>query len=222
MVENPHNPDHHSPRWWARVVGMGLALVAIGRGVLGQPASALPATSRTESAPPPEHNGQPPGGLEHPQVHFEHSDINHRWIIGIILGAMVFAGVVHYVILLFFYDYRNYEADIKRSHYPLSLPRSESLPPEPRLEQINRLEGTEVGNVYLRELSKESVLNTYGPIQGDDKHIHVPIEQAMAWLANKLPVRTRQPSLEQARRQNGLVDAGESNSGRMFRGANHD
>jgi hypothetical protein len=40
----------------------------------------------------------------------------------------------------------------------------------------------------------------------------------MDFLAGKLPARKEKLTAEQARRQNGLVNAGASNSGRMFRG----
>jgi hypothetical protein len=46
--------------------------------------------------------------------------------------------------------------------------------------------------------------------------IRIPIRRAMDLLANKLPAR-QEPPVSQRRKANGLVDAGESNSGRMFR-----
>ena len=84
------------------------------------------------------------------------------------------------------------------------------------MEQINRMEKIEKGNVYLREETKEAKLANYGPV--GDGYVHIPIDRAMDLLADKLAARPEQPSEEQAKRQNGLVDAGEPNSGRMFRG----
>ena len=46
--------------------------------------------------------------------------------------------------------------------------------------------------------------------------VRIPVERAMKLLENKLPARAAPPA-EQAERSGGLVNAGESNSGRMFR-----
>jgi hypothetical protein len=168
---------------------------------------------------PPDHpeegNYQPPGGLEHASVNYEHSDVNFRWILGLLIGAMIFAAVVHYVILRFYYDYAGYEASIKQSQYPLATDNGR-LPREPRLEQLNRLADVEKGNVYLRQEAKEEVLHSYGPVAGQEEYVHVPIEQAMDYLAQKdrLPAR---PGKESDRKGNGLVDGGAPNSGRLLR-----
>ena len=71
------------------------------------------------------------------------------------------------------------------------------------------------GVIAPTETPKNQTLYSYGPTHDED-YVHVPIDEAMKQLANKLPVREA-PSAEQARREGGLVDAGESNSGRMFR-----
>ncbi len=158
-------------------------------------------------------NGQP----EHPEVRYEHSDANFRAILFIILGTMALAALIQTAVLAFFYDYRDYQADIKKSPYPLAPTPSTALPAGPRLEQVDRLAGVETANIYERMESKEKVLNSYGdtPEKG---FVHIPIEQAMKWLEDKkmLPARPA-PSAEQVEKSSGLVDAGESNSGRMFR-----
>jgi len=219
MVEvNRHPDDQPTPSWWGRLLRLGLVLAAACRVWTGRPATST--HSPTVAAHPAEGDGQPPGGLLHAEVRHEHSDASFRWILGIIIGAMVFAAIVHAVVLRFFYSYQDYQDVIKRSNYPLASTHAESLPPEPRLEQVNRMAGIEKGNVYLREEGKEARLHSYGSTEED--YVHIPIDRAMDFLAGKLPARTNQPTTDQARRQNGLVDAGESNSGRMFRGMKHD
>ncbi len=217
MVDQNRNPESGPtpPRWLAVVMSVGLGAAAVLRTMTngGAPRPAEP------PPPPPERDGPPPGGLQHPTVLYDHTDANFRWIIGLVLGALVFAAVVHFVILRFYQSYANYEAEIKRSNYPLAPPADKTLPPEPRLEQVNRVAGFEKGDVYLREKEKEDRLNSYGP--AEDNYVHIPIEKAMDQLAGKLPA-AKPPAEGQARRQNGLVDAGESNSGRMFRGAKRD
>jgi len=162
-------------------------------------------------------SARPDNGLEHPSVRHERSDASFSWVLGLIIAAMCLAALIHYVLLLFFYDYRDYQAAIKRSRYPLAPAPQESLPPEPRLEPLDRLERIEGSNVYARRESKEEVLNSYGPTP-EEGFIHVPIDRVMMFLEkNQLPARTEPPAGDR-RRENGLVDAGASNSGRMFRG----
>ncbi len=173
-----------------------------------------------QPASPAEPDGHSPGGLQHPTVRYEHSDAGFRWIFGLLVVAAVFLVITGYAIRAFFYVYRDREAAVKSSHFPLAASESRSLPPEPRLEQINRMAEIEKGNVRLRYEQKEAVLNSYGP--AGEKYVHIPIDRAMDVLANRLPARTAQPPAAQLRRQNGLVGAGESNSGRMFRGPSDD
>jgi hypothetical protein len=159
----------------------------------------------------------PDGRIEHPAVRYEHSDANFRWILRIVLGAVVFAAVVHFVIWQFFRDYGRYQDEVKQSPYPLAPAPSTALPPEPRLEQLDRTAGIERPDVYKRELSREEILDSYGATE-EKGYMHIPIERAMAYLVdkNKLPARAAPPAGVQSR-DDGLVDAGASNSGRMFR-----
>lgn len=167
-----------------------------------------------------ERDGQPPGGLLHPTVRYEHSDANFRWIFGILVGALVFAVVIQFAIQRLFFTFRDHEAAIKRSQYPMATAGSESLPPKPRLEQIDRMAGIEKSNIYLRQEQMATILRDYGAAEAG--YVRIPIDRAIELLAEMLSTRAKRPMAEQARRQNGLVGGGESNSGRLFRGAFHD
>jgi hypothetical protein len=153
--------------------------------------------------------------MEHPHVRYERRDVHLGWILAIGITLMVFAALTFYLLLWFFYDYKDYQAAIKRSPFPLAPSPSQALPAQPRLEQLNRVVGIERSNVYVGEAAKEELLQSYGSTP-DQGFVHIPIDRAMALLANKLPARPEPPA-SQRRRENGLVDAGESNSGRMFR-----
>jgi hypothetical protein len=157
----------------------------------------------------------PDGRIEHPSVRYEPTDASFRWILRILLGALVLAAVIHYVIFQFFYDYREYQDAIKQSPYPLAPGPSTALPREPRLEQLDRLAGIDRPDVFKRELSRDEILTSYGTTPEKD-YVRIPIDRAMALLANKLPARAAPPAGE-ASREDGLVDAGAPNSGRMFR-----
>jgi hypothetical protein len=153
---------------------------------------------------------------EHPLVRYEKTDVNFRWIVGLILGAIVFVALVQYVVLVFVEDYKEYQAEVKKSPYPLAPGPSNVLPTEPRLEQIDRLEGFQRGDVYEREMSKEAILNSYGPTS-DQGFIHIPIERVLTLglLKDRLPARG-EPAAGARRRERGLVGSGESNSGRSL------
>jgi hypothetical protein len=89
------------------------------------------------------------------------------------------------------------------------------LPPEPRLELLDRLHKVPTSNVAKWEQGEEKSLETYG--SSDEKgYVHIPLERAMQMLAGHLPARKDADCPKF--RDKGLVDAGESNSGRMFRG----
>jgi hypothetical protein len=162
-------------------------------------------------------DGQPPGGLQHPELRYEHSDVQFRWILGLIIGATIFGVIVLVVVLRFYHGYADYEARVKVSQYPLATDNGR-LPREPRLEQLNRLANVEKGNVYLREQAREELLHSYATIPDEEGYVRIPIERAMDVLAQegRLPARRALPG-DVSRKQNGLVDGGASNSGRLLR-----
>jgi hypothetical protein len=153
------------------------------------------------------------GPPEHPEVRTEKTDANFRWIVGLLIVSLVLAGVVHYVILVYFLDYRRYQDDIKQSPFPLAAQPSEALPREPRLEQVDRMAGITRPDVYRREAAKEEILRSVGDTN-EPGYVHIPIDDAMDQLAKKLPARAAPPA-DAAARDRGLLDAGESNSGRV-------
>ena len=160
----------------------------------------------------------PDGRIEHPSVRYERSDANFRAILFVILGALMFGAVVECGILVFFKRYADYQANIKKSPHPLGPGPSNALPREPRLEQVDRLAGVETANTGETERAKRELLNSYGPTK-EEGFVHIPIDRAMKYLVEegKLPARPEPPA-DGGSRSNGLIDAGESNSGRVFKG----
>lgn len=150
-----------------------------------------------------------------PGVHYERKDIRF----GCLLAVMIVAGCVvvsvGYGMWRFYWWQAGQQQAKGRSQYPLSPGLNPRLPPEPRLEQIDRLAGAGVSNVSKMLAEKEKVLNSYGPSE-EKGFVHVPIQEAIKATAGKLPVRKPPPG--RAVKDKGLTDAGESNSGRMFRG----
>ncbi len=157
----------------------------------------------------------PDGRVEHPSVQTEKSDASFTGILIILLTAMAFAAIIHGVLLGYFFKEEQNQAAIKKSPFPLAPQPSTALPPEPRLEPLDRTEGIESSNVHLRLQEKEQALKEYGTtdVKG---YVRIPVSRAMDLLAGKLPARPAQPAAAE-RKANGLMDSGESNSGRMYR-----
>jgi hypothetical protein len=162
-----------------------------------------------------EETPHPEGRPEHPSVRTEKTDASFSGVVIILLATTGFAAIMFGVLLGVFYKWEQHEAEIKKSPYPLAARPSTALPPEPRLEPLDRTSGIEKSDVYLRLERKEDVMNSYGPTP-EEGYVHIPVGRAMDLLAGKLPARAAPPA-EAARKADGLTDSGESNSGRMFR-----
>jgi hypothetical protein len=156
--------------------------------------------------------------LYNPGVRFEPSDAKAGWIFSIIAGTLAFGAVVLLGVHFFFVGYRDHLAEERRSHFPLAPAPSLAFPKKPHLEQIDRLAGDKNASVYQREADKLKTLNSYGQTNAKG-FVHIPIEQAMKLAVEKKMLQAR-PAIPEAerRRAGGLVDAGESNSGRLFKG----
>lgn len=168
-------------------------------------------SAEAEKQPKLEH---PDGRIEHPWVSFETRDAWTKPVLCILLGVFAIAALEFFLVHTFFFSQRHAEDVAKKSPYPLAPKPSEQAPLEPRLEQIDRLKGVARENVFRIEASKERVLHRYGETP-DKGFVHIPIEQAMEIVVPELKARTNPPSGQQ--RDYGLVDGGDSNSGRMLR-----
>jgi hypothetical protein len=157
----------------------------------------------------------PDGRVENPSVRTEKSDASFTAILLVLLGAAAFGAILFGLMLGFFYKRDQYESGVKKSPFPLAAQPSTALPPEPRLEPLDRTAGVESSNVYLRLEQKEDVLTRYGPTP-EGGYVHIPIGRAMDLLAGKLPARAAR-SADAERKAGGLTGSGEPNSGRMYR-----
>ncbi len=168
----------------------------------------------------PDEIPQTDGQLEHPSVRSEKSDASFNWVLGLILGTIAFFGLMYYLVMVFFVGEERLLASRRKSGFPLAPTPSRALPSKPHLEPLDRLEKITSSDVYLREEEKLKILESLGPTS-ESGYVHVPIDRAMRLLADHLPVR-KEPADQQElqRRQNGLVDHGESNSGRLFKRRN--
>jgi hypothetical protein len=154
------------------------------------------------------------GRIEHPSVRYEKTDASLRDILVIMACAVVLGIVIYLVVWQFFVRYSDHLAEKGKSSFPLAPAPSTALPPEPRLEELDRLTGNDASNVYARQKAKEEALRRYGST-GETGYVHIPIAQAIDHFANRLPARKQEAG--SPRHDLGLVDSGESNSGRLFR-----
>jgi hypothetical protein len=162
-----------------------------------------------------EQTPHPDGRPEHPEIKTEESDVSFT-AVAVVLGTLVVLAVLMHIVLWGFFKKREeQQSDVKRSPFPLAAQPGNSLPPEPRLEPLDRTSGVESSNVYLRLEEKEAATRRYGPTT-EEGYVHIPVGRAMDLLAGKLPARAAPPA-EAERRANGLAGSGEPNSGRMFR-----
>jgi hypothetical protein len=171
-----------------------------------------------DSNPDSTHNVEPMPSPEpsRPDVRFEPRDVRFRWVLILsVVGCGVGAGIFFLVRGIYWATLETRFDGQPAAQTSSEVPTSQ-LPPEPRLELLDRLEKTPASNVAKWERGEEKALETYGPT--DDKgFVRIPLKRAMEVLAGHLPVRKEadRPKFK----DRGLVDAGESNSGRMFRGA---
>jgi hypothetical protein len=185
----------------------------------------------------------PDGRIEHAAARYESRDIRLRWLMVVVVGVSCYAVVHYYGVWRFLWFQAHAQAEAKKSPYPQAsapsttlppdhsgrapstpgrreaytgVPPSTPLPPEPRLEQLDRMTPEESAAVNKQLMVKEKALHSYG--SGAEKgFVQIPIEQAMKAVAGALPV-AQASSPGRSADSNGLLEAGQSNSGRMFRG----
>ena len=148
-----------------------------------------------------------------PGVRYERKDIRF----GCLLAAIIVAGCVvvsvGYGMWRFYWWQAGQQQANGRSQYPLN-------PGSTRDCRPNRGSSRSIGwparrfQLFQVLAEKEKVLNSYGPSE-EKGFVHVPIQEAIKATAGKLPVRKQPPG---GANDNGLMDAGQSNSGRMFKG----
>ncbi len=163
--------------------------------------------------PTPQSNGVP----RHPWIRFEPSDASFGWILTVLPVALLLGFIIHSAVLAFLRGQQMRQAKVKESAYPLAPGPSTSLPREPRLEQLDRLAEVQTPNIRERLARKEETLRRYGATE-EKGFVHIPIDRALDLMQGKLKARPA-PSAEDRRRSGGLVGAGESSSGRLFRRA---
>jgi hypothetical protein len=154
------------------------------------------------------------GATRHPEVRYERHDVRFLAVALVIVVAIILGSAEMYAVWRLFHRSEVGLREQNVSRYPLAPDGKPGLPVAPRLEQLDRLEGNRSDQIDRRKLSPEGLLATYGPAS-EEGYVHIPIERAMDLVIGELRSRSDEAA---SGNDNGLVDSGESNSGRMFRG----
>ena len=165
------------------------------------------------------------GRIEHPALRFERSDVHLGCVLWLIVVAACVLGTLSYGVWRFFWQEAGSQQAAKTSPYPAAPNLPANLPPQPRLEQLDRTTPQERKQLDLMTADESAAVNQQLAIQEKALHrygqaaekgfLQIPIEQAIKTLAGTLPVSKEPPP---GRDASGLLDSGQSNSGRMFRG----
>ncbi|HEY4310286.1 MAG TPA: hypothetical protein VGN12_12620 [Pirellulales bacterium] len=151
----------------------------------------------------------------HPDVQYERRDVKFPGVMIVVIVGLICGALDFYVVWTLFAGRQQTLSEENVSRFPLAVRSESALPNAPRLEQIDRLAAHDTATDTQQPASAEQLLSTLGRT-AEDGFVHIPIERAMELVVDKLSVRTARTSPGKDR---GLITAGESNSGRLFREA---
>jgi hypothetical protein len=154
------------------------------------------------------------GRIEHPTIRRELTDVRFLPVFTVILGIVVLGAIIIYATWIVLHGL---EPGISSFAHSKRGTVDSTLPAEPRLEPLERLSGNESANAFDRQLAAERKLTSYGPTD-EQGFVHIPIEQAIKLIVPKLPIR-KTPACQGAGMDDGLLDGGGPNSGRIYREA---
>ena len=155
------------------------------------------------------------GRPENPTVRREERDVRFSRAFGVIVAALVIGAIELWCVWRFYENRQRHQEKADASRYPLGQPESGWLPRTPRLEQVDRLAGITGESVRSRELSDLAFLSRYGNTS-EKEFVRIPIDRAMELVLDDLKAR-QEDGAPDASKNSGLVNAGESNSGRLYR-----
>jgi len=154
-------------------------------------------------------------GVAHTDVRYERTDVRVRSIVKVLVILGVLGAFFCGVVWVYFRSEERLLDRSRASQTPLAPTPMRRLPPPPRLEGIDRLEGGEAARSNQQKTARDR-LSRFNKTK-DDRFVQIPIDQAIRILATekKLPSR---PPRDLDTRDQGLIAGGEPNSGRLFVG----
>jgi hypothetical protein len=170
-----------------------------------------------EPIPPPAGDSREPQPRDlhaHPNVRYEQREPWLIWVLAV-LGVIVVAFIVTtlggWSLLHGFKSTRGETGGPSQYSVP-----SDELPAQPRLELIQRFEGSPETRDHALRPDANAILNSFGKTS-DSRFVRIPIETAMKLAPSKLAIRPSKD--EKSPPIYGLLGNGESSSGRIYSGA---
>jgi len=121
----------------------------------------------------------------HGEIRTEHKDVNVRAVLYVGAGLIV-VGIISYIA-----SYLTFQALQRGEGRATRSEQRQRLPPEPRLEQVDRMKtwGEPTPPLYAEE---EQRLDSYGWVNKEKQIVHIPIERAMKLLVEEKRLRARE------------------------------
>jgi hypothetical protein len=132
------------------------------------------------------------GPATNPTTHFERKDVNIRGVV-LVGGILAVVVVVGCIVSWWVFDYlQARDRASKVSPFPLAAEDRARLPSEPRLEQIERMEGAKTGELPTPLYDTEQHrLKTYGWVDEKEQVARIPIDRAMKLIVEEKRLRSR-------------------------------
>src|SRR5580704_5534268 len=157
-----------------------------------------PNTHRDAEHPPEPSAGSEASPPVRPENRYEETDASFQGVIIVAVAGCCIGAVVFVIVRGFYWAALESQPPARATTFTAPENPTEQLPPEPRLELLDRQQKTPASNVSRWERGEEKALETYGT--SDEKgFVRIPLQEAMHIVVGQLPAR-------------------KSNSGRMFRG----
>jgi hypothetical protein len=128
--------------------------------------------------------GEPTHGAyqDNPEVERERTDVDTKAILRFGIGLLATLAAT-FLLLVALFGYFN-ARETRSGRGPALAPRTDQLPPEPRLEVSPR------ANLAELRAAEEKALGTYGWLDKEKNTVRIPIERAMEIIAERgLPAR---------------------------------
>ena len=132
----------------------------------------------------PEHASYHDDEIVNVETHHERSDVNVRALIWSVAIFIVFAVLVHFIVLAMFRGFRDHERRNVGTGPLTSVarPPDANVPAEPRLQPfpgaVPPYGSTPPTDMVLMHANEDKVLNHYGWVDAQKGVVHIPIEDA--------------------------------------------
>jgi hypothetical protein len=124
--------------------------------------------------------------INNPDVTYEHNDVSVSAIMKFVIGLLLFAAIIHVVVLWMFNMFEQRESRAEKEARPAIVRSAEErLPPEPRLQLAPGHETHPLDDMDNYRDAQKRLLEGYGWINKESGTVRIPVEQAMHIIAER-------------------------------------